>query len=62
MLQLYNEFGMYDILELELKDYCFILELTLQPLVMEVVDILLFIVEFVHLLNYYVSKCLHHFS
>lgn len=62
MLQLYNEFGMHDVLELELNDYCFILELLLQPLVMEALDILLFIVEFAHLLNYYVNKCLHHSS
>jgi hypothetical protein len=62
MLQLYNEFGMYDVLELELKYYCFILELMLQRLVMEALDVLLFLVEFAHLLNYYVNKCLHHSS
>ncbi len=62
MLQLCNEFGKYDILELKLKDYCLILELTLQPLVMEALNILLFVVEFAHLLNYYGNKCLHHSS
>jgi hypothetical protein len=53
---------MYDVLELELKYYCFILELMLQRLVMEALDVLLFLVEFAHLLNYYVNKCLHHSS